>query len=717
MAISERLAYVLTFDTSSGVKSLEKMGATADKELGKVDSRVDKLGVGMQKFGAGAVAAAGIAGVGLFKLAGSASDLAESVNAVNVTFEDSADGIKKLGQEAARSVGLSKTEFNGLAVQFSSFAKTVAGDGGDVVHTMDELTTRAADFASVMNLDVAEAARVFQSGLAGETEPLKKFGIDLSAAAVGAYAVANGISDSAASMTEAEKVQARYGLLMQQTTQMQGDFANTADGAANQQRILKAELSNLAADIGTGVLPMFTTLVSAATLLTGAFTSLSPEMKSAVGTFGAVGVAALAIAGSLSFVVGHAITMRERFTVLGADGERSLNKIGKAAAAVSVAMLGIAAVDVAFKVINDIRDVSGSAARNLQAFEIAIAELEDGTDDGSTALAEFSDIIGDIDNKLSVSSIWEEWGKEIKIAGESASRDIEHIDAAFDKVLSESGPGAAQALLDAWTVQAEALDHSSGQYEDNIEVIGRYQDRVDLATGAAKAQSGAIADLNDEVTEATEATDAYKFSHENVGRAIDSTTQKLDAMRESLSDRSTYLAAEEGLRAIRDQAVDTGDVTEQQVIDMKMQVLDYGDTMDDEASKERVAEISTAIDKGDYDLALWALAELEKERTVRLRIALGTATGATSTGRIGGVPLYAHGTSYHPGGPAIVGDGGEPEIVNLPRGATVTPLSDVPTGGGGNTYNITINADPNPDVTVRKLREWVRRNGPIQGIT
>jgi hypothetical protein len=37
--------------------------------------------------------------------------------------------------------------------------------------------------------------------------------------------------------------------------------------------------------------------------------------------------------------------------------------------------------------------------------------------------------------------------------------------------------------------------------------------------------------------------------------------------------------------------------------------------------------------------------------------------------------------------------------------------------GGGSTFNVTINADPNPDVTVRKLREWVRRNGPIQGLT
>ena len=40
----------------------------------------------------------------------------------------------------------------------------------------------------------SDALALFQSGLAGETEPLRKFGIDLSAAAVEAHAIATGIS-------------------------------------------------------------------------------------------------------------------------------------------------------------------------------------------------------------------------------------------------------------------------------------------------------------------------------------------------------------------------------------------------------------------------------------------------------------------------------------------------------------------------------------------
>lgn len=47
----------------------------------------------------------------------------------------------------------------------------------------------------------------------------------------------------------------------------------------------------------------------------------------------------------------------------------------------------------------------------------------------------------------------------------------------------------------------------------------------------------------------------------------------------------------------------------------------------------------------------------------------------------GGRP-YARGTDYHPGGLALVGEK-EPELLNLPRGTSVTPLSQVGVGGKG----------------------------------
>lgn len=241
-------------DVSRGIQGSGEKAATSFSSSFK-----SKLKIGTAIGAAFATAAAGNFLKGSIK---QASDLAESVNAVNVTFGKSAAGIHELGKSAATSLGLSRSEFNGLAVQFSSFASTIAGKGGDVTGVMKELSTRGADFASVMNLDVNQAMELFQSGLAGESEPLRKFGINLSAAAVESHAYAKGIAAAGKPLTENQKVQARYSLLMQQTSKVQGDFANTSDSLANSQRILGAKWDDIQAKVGGKLMPVLADLSS-----------------------------------------------------------------------------------------------------------------------------------------------------------------------------------------------------------------------------------------------------------------------------------------------------------------------------------------------------------------------------------------------------------------------------------------------------------------------
>lgn len=241
---------MLAAGTRGGTQFGDAAGKSGGARFGRVFMSAAKVGlVGLAALG-----------VGAFKLAkdsiGLASDLNESLNAVNISYDEQAKAVKKLGTEAAESLGLSNSEFNSLAVQFSAFATTIGGKGKGVVTTLDDLTTRASDFASVMNLDVNEAATLFQSGLAGETEPLRKYGIDLSAAAVEAYALSEGIVKNKDDLTEAAKVQARYGLLMEKTSKTQGDFANTSDSLANRQRILSARWDDARAKLGKGLLPI-----------------------------------------------------------------------------------------------------------------------------------------------------------------------------------------------------------------------------------------------------------------------------------------------------------------------------------------------------------------------------------------------------------------------------------------------------------------------------
>lgn len=241
-----------------------EMGETAqvtDKTSKQMGGSTESAGKQMSTFAKVAVAAIAVKALGAVKeFVGSSltafSDLNESLNALEVQYGENADGIKKLGEGAAQSLGLSNAEFNGYAVSVSAFAQQIAGESGDVVGTVETLSTRVADFASVMNIEVGEAFTKFRSGLAGESEPLRVFGIDVSAARVEAQALTDGIWDGVGAMSEDQKVRARFNTIMEQTSKVHGDFANTSDDAANKQRILNAEMENQKALLGRSLLPL-----------------------------------------------------------------------------------------------------------------------------------------------------------------------------------------------------------------------------------------------------------------------------------------------------------------------------------------------------------------------------------------------------------------------------------------------------------------------------
>lgn len=621
--LRERLEYVINLDAKQALKSLDEMGKSAEKNLGKAESKIDKLGGNFTKFGAMAVGAAGVAGVGLYKLSQVASNTAESINAVTVTFGEASKGVLQLSQDAAQSVGMAQADFNQLSVSLAGFAKQM---GTDVVQTVDDMTTRIADFASVMNLDVNEAAITFRSALAGETEAMRRYGIDVSAAAVETFALANGIAESASSMTEAEKVQARYGLIMRETSQWAGDFANTADSAANQQRILAAELQNAASELGAGLLPMLTTAVSALGDVVGAFGSLPGPVKSATGSVLGWGTAALGAAGAVSFIAGQVIKFRDNLGGLPSklrNAEGGLNGMGKAAKGAGIALGALAVTDIVFGVLNDTGDASGNLERKLQALNIALGDIESGASSGEAAMAAFRDAVAAEGKGLKLSNLWEDFGKEIRIVGGEIGRNIEEIDRAFQSIL-DSSPQQAQALLDVWVQQNAALDQSSQQYKDNAMLIERYQERVDLlvdSTNALEASTGASTGATEENTTAVEKSstavaDAAEAAEELAQQLEDLYNATMDNVQATLDYEGKVIALNQSyddyIEKLRE-AQEDGEVTREELLDLSGTMVDLkGDII---ATAEAFAEHSGAAAGSRENITL-QIEELERLKEV-----------------------------------------------------------------------------------------------------
>lgn len=249
---------IITADAGGAIKEYKKYEGTVDKsttaaakQLGKTEKALSRV-----KMAAGAMGAMVAVQVGRYSV-NAARDLEESINAVNVMYDKSATSVLKLSESAAEGAGLSKRKFNEAAVSVGAFVDQISRiSGQNTAAVLDDLITRGADFASVFNIEVDEAMQRFRSGLAGETEPLRRFGINLLQSEVAAYAAANGIGEVGRQMTEEEKVAARYALLMEKTAAMQGDFARTSGDLANSQRVLRAKLENTAAAFGDALVPV-----------------------------------------------------------------------------------------------------------------------------------------------------------------------------------------------------------------------------------------------------------------------------------------------------------------------------------------------------------------------------------------------------------------------------------------------------------------------------
>lgn len=247
-------------DLKTGLKSTQQ-------QIAQTDGVVQKAKVGWSSlftsFATSPVAIAGAtAAVGTFAAASvsAASDLEESINAVNVTFGESADKILEFGENAAKSVGLAASEFNQLATPLGSILKNAGFQMDEVADKTIILTQRAADMASVFNTDVSEALGAIQAGLRGEQDPLERFGVGLSAAKVEARALADTGKDSAKALTDQEKQLARVNIILDQTNQTAGDFNETQDSLANQTKVLKAEFENLKATAGQQLIPVLSDL-------------------------------------------------------------------------------------------------------------------------------------------------------------------------------------------------------------------------------------------------------------------------------------------------------------------------------------------------------------------------------------------------------------------------------------------------------------------------
>ena len=212
------------------------------------------------------------------------SDYTETLNLFTVSMGSYADEAKAYAEQVSEAMGIDTKEWMEAQGIFMTLA-TGFGVAGDRANTMSRnLTQLSYDLASFYNMDVDTAFLKLKSGLAGELEPLRAIGYDLSQAKLEATALELGITKSIDAMTQAEKAELRYYAIMTQVTQTHGDMAKTLDDPANQLRVLKAETNMAAREIGNLFIPALNAILPYAIAAAKVIGYLATSIASIFGT-------------------------------------------------------------------------------------------------------------------------------------------------------------------------------------------------------------------------------------------------------------------------------------------------------------------------------------------------------------------------------------------------------------------------------------------------
>ena len=193
----------------------------------------------------------------LSKLIYKSAQYNEVVNRFNIVMGEYADEHYKFALTLGELAGIDPAEWMDAESTLMSIA-TGFGIAKDRAALMSkQMTQLGYDIAAfVDNVSVEDAMLKLQSGFAGELEPLRRIGYDLSVARLQQEAYTLGINKKVSAMTQAEKAELRYYAIMTQVTASHGEWARTLNEPANQLRVFKAQVAMAGRAIGNIFIPL-----------------------------------------------------------------------------------------------------------------------------------------------------------------------------------------------------------------------------------------------------------------------------------------------------------------------------------------------------------------------------------------------------------------------------------------------------------------------------
>lgn len=437
-------------DASSLQRALRQSGSAADG-FGSKMAKVGKLAA----VGLGALATgAAFAGKRMISMA---SDAAEVQSKMEVVFGKTLPGLTKNLDKFAAATGASKFALREQVADMGALLEPLTANKKGAADLSEQFVILATDLGSFNNVPVADALLAIRSGLVGEAEPLRRFGVLLNEAAVNAEGVRMGLIKVGEKMTEQEKVQARANLIMQQTTLAQGDATHTAGSMANQMKRLRNNISDAATSLGTLLIPYALAAVKA---FNDNWPAIEKVVKSVMKAL-ASGVDAAVSALKRNFVAIKTIASTA-FEGARAAGQKFASFMGTdLGQTLAIGAVALFAVSKALGAIAPAAKLANSALLILRGnplwlalspVALAVGNLTQRFIEDKLAAAQLADAMniaagsaGRLKGSLDALKGADLSVKEAKLAHTQATLRLAEAQANYTKVIQESGKGSAEA--------------------------------------------------------------------------------------------------------------------------------------------------------------------------------------------------------------------------------------------------------------------------------
>ena len=190
------------------------------------------------------------------KFTNKSAEYLENWNLLDVAFQNNTTEAEKFVNTLTEMYGLDESwgyRTIGIFKQLSNAMGLSDETGTQLAKTLTQL---AIDTSSLYNIGVQDTVSILQSGLAGQTKPVRRLGGDITQSTLQTTLDSVGIDKAINQLSYAEKRLVIVATLLNQTSEASGDWGRTIESVANQMRIFQQQTERLTRALGNVFLPI-----------------------------------------------------------------------------------------------------------------------------------------------------------------------------------------------------------------------------------------------------------------------------------------------------------------------------------------------------------------------------------------------------------------------------------------------------------------------------